>query len=346
MPDLKATHAQICNGHRESGGRFAESRAAAHTAFQDLLHVEERARRVLKETGAETTEPEGNLAVGWYGNDLAYQERHVTNSATSAAWVVGGVAALVGALAIQLGALTAMGGFETGSDQAVRWFGVASFAIGGLDLALTPFVLGCIFLGLGAVLLLAAALISRSRNRQAERAMNDANIIMKEAMERMEANEGRLRELGNQAKDVAEELSRATGAFQSNQNQVTLDNVNRVLDRVGQLYSDACGPLPHARLYLEKPSPVDSLSSIEATMSSVTIRWEDPDLGNTEIDSYRILQAGGFLRSDKDLATVNETEFTHDGLNQGKAYDYRIIPVNKLGEAADNRMFEARTQEA
>ena len=261
-------------------------------------------------------------------------------------WVVAGAGALVGAIAIQLGTWTVLGGFDASSVQAVRWFGAASIALGSVDLALAPIVFSSICLALGVILLVVAGFMSRIRRKRVERAMGEANVVMQEAIERMDANGEKLRELGNQAKDIAEELSRATGAVQANLNQVTLDHVNRVLDRAGQLYSGARAPLPHARLYLEKPSPVPSLSSIEATMNSVTIRWEDPDLGNTEIESYRVMQGGGFMRSDKSLATVNETEFTHTGLRRKKTYDYRIIPMNKLGEAASNRMFEARTQEA
>ncbi len=346
MPDLKAAHSQLCNEHRKSGETYAEIRAVALSAFQDLLNVDDRARRSLSDSGLDTMEPRGSLAVDWYSDELSYKEHRVNDAVRSGAWVGVGVAALAGAIGIQLGVWTALGGFGTETADAARWFGVGSISVGRLELALAPLVLSFFCLVAGVSLLVAASLIARRRKSRVERDMGDANSTVKEAMERMEVNGARLRELGNSAKDVADEVSRATGAFQANRNQFTVDRVYEVLNEAGRLYARVQEPQPYSHLYIGRPSPVDSLTSIEATMSSVTIQWEDPDLGSTSIEGYRIRYGGGFLRGEKDLKTVEEAEFTHTGLKRGKTYTYRVIPTNKIGEATVSRTFQARTQEA
>ena len=346
MQDLKATHSQLCNEHPKSGEAYAEARAVALAAFQDLLNADDTARGVLAQSGLNTMEPRGTLAVDWYSNELSYKEHRINDADRSGPWVGGGISALAGAIWIQLGAWTVTGGFGTVPAAAVKWFGIGSISVVGLELALAPLVLSCICLAAGLSLLVAAPLMTRRRKNRMERDLGDANSTIMEAMERMEVNRSRLRELGNDAKDLADELSRATGALQANRNQITVDHVNSVMNEVGRLYSRVHEPLPHARLYIGRPSPVDSLTSIEATTSSIALRWEDPDLGNTSIEGYRILQGGGFLRGENDLMKVEETEFTHTGLKPGKTYTYRIIPTNKIGEAAANRTFDARTQQA
>ena len=346
MPDLKATHSELCNKHRESGENCAEIRSAALSAFQDLLDADDRARRALKESGVDAVEPRGSLAVDWYSDEQSYKEHEISDDRSSGVWVGGGVAALTGAIGVQLGAWSVTGWFGTELTGAAKWFGIGSIFVGGLELALAPLVLSCICLVIGVSILVAAALVTRRRSSRVGRDIGVANTAMKRAIERMEVNGARLRELGNNAKDASSNIYRATGALQANRNQVTLDHVHAVLNAAEQLYSRAQEPLPYARLYLGRPSPLDSLTAIEATMNSVTVRWEDPDLGNTEIESYRIRYGGGFLRGESDLMTVTETEFTHTDLERGKTYTYRIIPVNKVGEAASNRTFEARTQEA
>ena len=346
MPDLKATHSELCNKHRESGENYSEIRSAALSAFQDLLDADDRARRALKESGVDALEPRSSLAVDWYSDEQSYREHGISDADSSGVWVSGGVAALTGSIGVQLGAWTVTGGFGKELTGAAKWFGIGSIPVGGLELAVAPLVLSCICLVTGVVMLVAATMMTRHRNRRVGRDMGDANTDMERALERMEVNGARLRELANDAKDVAFDLSRATGAFQANRNQLTVDHVHTVLSGAERLYSRAQEPLPYARLHVDRPSPLDSLTAIEATMSSVTIRWEDPDLGNTEVESYRVRHGGGFLRGEKDLMTVNETEFIHTELEPGKTYTYRIIPVNKRGEAASNRTFEARTQEA
>ena len=346
MSDVKAAHAELSDGHRESGKSYDDTRAAAHSAFQDLLHVDGRARRVLEDSGVETGGTQDGLAVNWYGDELSFHEQSIRDAATSPVWVGGGVASLIGAMGIQVGSWAVAGGFETGSATAAGWFGLESLSIEGFELSLAPFILSCICLVVGLVLFVRAYLVSRKRNRRVDRNLSGASVLMKEAIDRMDANGGKLRDLGNRAKDISEEISRATGAFQANRNQVTLDHIHVALDKARGIYTSAQVSLPHARLYLERPSAIGSLSSVEATINSVSIKWEDPDLGSTEIEGYRICQGGGFLRGERDLATVVETEFTHIGLDRGKTYAYRVIPINKLGEASGNRSFEARTQEA
>ena len=346
MPDVYVTHNQLCGEHHKSGAKYAESRTVALSAFEDLLSVDDRVRRVLEDSGLDAGEPRESLSVDWYSSDQAYREHRVSYRGISWVWLCGGVAALVGAIGIQLGSWTGAGAEHAG---AARWFGVAHVSVNGpvgeIELALTPLVLSLICLAVGVGLLAVVSLMARIGKRRAERDVCDANGAMEEAIARMEANGARLGELGNNAGDVSKRLSRAIGALQANRNQVTVDGIYKVMGEAGHLYSKVQEPLPHARLYIGRPGPVDSVTSVEATTDSVTIKWEDPDQGVSSIEGYLIRHGGGFLRGEKYLATVEGTEFTHTGLKPGKSHTYKIVPFNKIGEAAADRSVDARTQE-
>ena len=110
MPDLKATHSELCDRHHEAGEIYAEIRSAALSAFQDLLDADDRARRALKESGVDALEPRGSLAVDWYSDEQSYREHEISDADSSGVWVGGGVAALTGAIGVQLGAWTVTGG--------------------------------------------------------------------------------------------------------------------------------------------------------------------------------------------------------------------------------------------
>ena len=343
MQDRISTHSQLCDEHDRAGENFAAIRAVTLSAFEDLLNVDDRARRVLSDTGMESPPPRDVVEVDWFSDEMTHRDQRVSEGKISGWWASAGVAALVGAVLALLGgfAVTGFGGVPEG---AFKWVGDVSVSLGEFELALAPLYLSIICLAVGAILLVVAALLRRRMRRRIARAVSDANGTMREAMERMEANGTRLRELANSAKERSEELSRATGAIQANMNEVTSDRLYRALREAGRLYSTLRDPIPHTRLYIGRPSPVTSLSSIEPTPTSISLKWEDPDLGASSIEGYRVRQGGGLFSRERDLSTVEETEFVHTGLSAGKAHTYRIIPFNSIGEATSNRKFQAKTQ--
>ena len=206
MPDLKATHSELCSRHRKAGENYSEIRSAALSAFQDLLDADDRARRALKESRVDALEPRGSLAVDWFSDEQSYKEHEISDAHSSGVWVGGGVAALAGAIWVQLGAWSVTGGLGTGLAGAAKWFGISTIFVGGFELALAPLVLTCICLVAGVSLLVAAALMTRTRRSRVGRDMGDANTAMEGAIERMEVNGARLRELGNHAKDAANDI--------------------------------------------------------------------------------------------------------------------------------------------
>ena len=343
MQDQTSTHLQLCDEHDRAGQNFAAIRAVTVSAFEDILNVDDRARRVLADTGMDSPAPRDIVEVDWFSDEMTPKDQRIGEGKISGWWASAGVAALVGAVLALLGAF-AVTGFGSVPEGALEWFGAASVSLGTFDLALGPLYLSCICLAVGAGLFVVAALLRRGMRRRVARATDDANSTMREAMNRMEVNGTRLREFAHSAKERSEELSRATGALQANMNQVTVDRVYRALSEAGRLYSSLRSPIPHAHLYIGRPSPVASLSTIETTPTSVTIAWDDPDLGSSSIDGYRVRQSGGLFRGARDLSTVEEPEFAHTGLKTGKTFTYTIIPFNTIGEATSSMKFKARTQ--
>ena len=343
MQDQITTHSQLCDDHDRASENFAAVRAVTVSAFEDLLNVDDRARRVLSDTGMESPPPRDSVEVDWFSDELSYKDLRVGDGRFSGWWVSVGVAALAGAVLALLGGF-AVTGFGGVPDESFAWFGPVSVSLGEFELALAPLYLSLVCLAVGVTLLVVATLLRRRLRRRTARAVADANNIMQEAIQRMEANSTRLRELANSAKERSEELSRATGAIQANMTQISVDRIHRDLGRAGKLYSTLRDPIPHARLYIGRPSPVASLSSIETTPTSVTLEWEDPDLGASSIEGYRVRQSGGIFRRERYLSTVEETQFDHTGLDTGKTYTYRIIPFNSIGEATSSSQFQARTQ--
>ncbi len=343
MQEETTTHSQLCDEHDRAGENFAAIRAVTLSAFEDILNVDDRARRVLSDTGMESPPPRDPVEVDWFSDEMSHKDQRVSEAKISGWWVSAGVATLVGAVLALLGgfAVTGFGGVPEG---ALKWVGAVSVSLGAFDLALAPLYLSILCLAVGAILFAIAALLRRRLSRRTARAMDDANSTMREAINRMEVNGTRLRELANSAKERSEEISRATGAIQANMNEVTVERIYRALHDAAKLYSTLREPIPHARLYIGRPSPLASLSSIETTPTSVAIAWNDPDLGASSIEGYRVRQAGGLFRRKRDLSTVEETQFAHTELKTGKTYTYRIIPFNSIGEATSNRKFQARTQ--
>ena len=103
-------------------------------------------------------------------------------------------------------------------------------------------------------------------------------------------------------------------------------------------------PLPHSRLCIGKPIPIESVTSITTTRNSVTLRWKDPDRGESEIERYIIRRYQGFFGDDRAVGRISETHFTNCGLEPDTKYIYRIIPSNMIGDADADVSFDARTQ--
>ena len=105
-------------------------------------------------------------------------------------------------------------------------------------------------------------------------------------------------------------------------------------------------PLPHTRLYIGKPSPVLSLTETTASKDTITLRWADPDGGESDVHSYRVIGVTGFWEGDRVLGMVTEPEFTHNRLEPGRTYRHRIVPINDVAEGDSPETFEVRTQDA
>ena len=86
------------------------------------------------------------------------------------------------------------------------------------------------------------------------------------------------------------------------------------------------------------------MASITTAKNSVTLRWEDPDSGGSEIERYIIRRSQGFLGDDRVVCRISETQFINRGLEPGTKYTYKVIPVNVIGEADAAMSFDARTQ--
>ena len=120
-----------------------------------------------------------------------------------------------------------------------------------------------------------------------------------------------------------------------------LDQAMREAEEFFQLLET---PLPYTCLYIGKPSPIRSLTQTTATKDTITLKWEDPDGGESEIHAYRIISVTGFWEEDRVLGTVKKPEFTHQHLEPGKTYRYKIVPINDVAEGDSPETFEVRTQ--
>ena len=342
--------------------QYFEVRTTGYVAFQNLVESDEEARKTLIDTGALAVDKTGNIEAGWYKCGEGYEGQTVQGAGNSAVWTGGGATAAIGAIGVPAAAWTAVAAFGTASTGAAigalsvlsgaaatsataAWFGGGAVAAGGLGVAAAPFVLSGIGIVAGVGILGVAALVSHTRNSRKEQDMVGANKVMKEAMKRMNANGSVLKELSDSANQVSKRLVRATGVLLVNKGREAVESIGDALFEAGQLYPKLQQPLPYSRLYVGKPSPVESVTSITTTSTSVTIHWKDPDEGNSEIDHYRILYSEGNWGGDKSLGTLAyEPTFTHSELKPGTKYTYKIIPVNKIGQGDVVKSFDARTQ--
>ena len=213
-------------------------------------------------------------------------------------------------------------------------------------MAAAPFVLSGIGIVAGVGIIGVAALIASSRNNRNEKDMKDANATMKEAERRMKVNASILKNLGDSAKQVSNQLIKAIGVLEAVKTEEAVTFLDQALTEADQLFPELQKKLPHTNLYIGRPSPIKSVINIAATKNSVFMSWKDPDGGNSEITRYEIWYRQGFWGEEKILKTTQKLEFTHTELEPGKSYYYKIIPINIMGESDDNKTFEAKTQPA
>ena len=360
MSDLREAYAKLCDEHQEAAEEYMVNRTTAYIAFQDLAEAYKEAQKALIESGAIEIDEGGNVKPGWYKSGASYEDRKVEAADNSGVKAGGGAAAIAAAVGVPAAAWMAVGAFGTASTGAAigglsgaaatsataAWFGGGAVAAGGLGVAAAPFVLSGIGIVAGVSILGVAALVSRNRNNQNEKDMRDANKTMKEAMRRMECNASKLKTLADQANPISIKLIRATGVLITNKDQEAANCVDQALTEAGQIFPKLQEPLPHIRLHIGRPTPIESLDFVAADMNSVTICWEDPDDGNSEITGYTIFYSTGFIGEEKFFMNTEKPEFTHTELKPGTKYEYRIIPINMMGEADVQRTFEARTQSA
>ena len=359
MPDPKTIHAQICDDHQKAAESYFEVRMTAYAAFQNLVEADEEARKTLIDTGALAVDKTGNIEAGWYKGGEGYEDQTVQGVGNSEVWAGGGATAAIGAIGVPAAAWTAVAAFGTASTGAAigglsgaaatsataAWFGGGAVSAGGLGVVAAPFVLSGIGIVAGVGILGVAALVSHTRNSRKEQDMVDANKVMKEAMKRMNANGSVLKELSDSANQTSNKLIRATGVLLVNKDHEAVESIGEALFQASQLYPKLQEPLPYSRLYVGKPSSVESVTSITTTSTSVTMHWKDPDEGSSEIDCYRILYSEGYWGGDRNLGRpAYDPTFTHDALKPDTKYTYKIIPLNRIGQGDVKRTFDARTQ--
>ena len=327
---------------------------------------------------------QGRVAPGWYKGGPDPENQRVSPVDNTGVAKAGGGLGLAGAIGAPTGAWLLVGTFGTASTGAAisglsgaaatgataAWFGGGAVAAGGLGVAAAPFVLSGIGTVVGLGIIGVAALIARDRADRNEKAMDEADRAMEVAELRMDANASYLKSLEQSANQISTRVIKATGVLEALRNDGpatlldrllrflhlrgsaahrktevanALDQVMREAEEFLQLLEE---PLPHTRLYIGKPSPVRSLAETTASRDTITLRWEDPDGGESEIHSYRVIGVTGFWGSDRVLGTVTGPEFTHNRLEPGRTYRYRIVPINDVAEGDSPETFEVRTQDA
>ena len=360
MPDVKKAHAKLCDEHQEAAERYVVNRTTAYVAFQHLIEVYEEAKNAIIESGALEVDQDGKIKAGWYKSDAGYEDHRVETTNNSGVAAGGSAAGIAGAVGAPVAAWTLVGAFGTASTGAAigglsgaaatsataAWFGGGAVAAGGLGIAAAPFVLSGIGIVAGVGILGVAGLIGRNQNKRNEKNMQDADKTMKEAMLRMEVNAAKLKSLADEAKPISNNLVRATGVLLTNKDQEAASYVDQALTKADHLFPKLQEPLPYTRLYVGRPSPIESLTFVVADRNNVTMRWKDPDDGNSETVGYKIFYTTGFMGEAKFLMNIEKPEFTHTELKPGTKYEYKIVPFNLMGEADVQRTFKARSQSA
>ena len=364
MADTKEIHDQLCQELQEAAEQYLIDRTIALTAFQNLADDYQGAKQALIDSGALQVDRQGNIKAGWYQDSQSYQDQRVAGKSNAGVAAGGGALGIAGAIGAPAAAWTLVGAFGTASTGAAisglsgaaatsataAWFGGGAVAAGGWGVAAAPFMLTGIGAVVGVTILGAASLIALSRHRQNDSQRKDANETIREAQKRMTANANRMKGLGTQSRQASIRLIKATGVLEENKTPAAVEQVGAALLATEQLFAELQNPLPYNRLYLGRPSPIPEVESILQTKNTITLKWKDPDAGESEIAGYRIRYKQGFWGDEKLLTTfhtkVKDQTLTHKDLTPGKTYYYKIIPFNEMGEAQDNEEFKAATNPA
>ena len=358
MPDSKEIHAKRCEKHQTAAEQYVIDQAIADEACRNFAEAYVEAKQSLIDSRALAVDDDGNIMPGWYKGEHTYQSQGVTKVSNTGVAIKGGVVGLAGSIGAPVAAWTLVGTFGTASTGAAisglsgaaatsataAWFGGGAVAAGGLGVAAAPFVLSGIGAVAGLGILGVASLIAVSRNRRNGKETEDANRVMHEAERRMKVNTVRLQDRRNKAKETCSKLVKATGVLEANQTDTSVDSVHNALIEAEQLFPELQENLPYERIYIGKPSPIKVVKSIKTTSNSLSMDWDDPDGGESEISHYRIIFRAGFWGEDTQLKVVATPSFVHSGLEPGKAYYYKIFSVNKVGEAEDSEEFKAETR--
>ncbi len=360
MPDAKTVHAKLCKDHQTAAEQYVEKRAIAYAAFQNLAEACEDAKKTLIASGALKVDQDGNIKAGWYKSAAGYENHGVKSANNAGVGAAGSITGIAGVIGAPAAAWMLVGTFGTASTGAAigglsgaaatsataAWFGGGAVAAGGLGMAAAPFALSGIGVVAGLTILGVAALITSNRNSRKEKDMKYANATMQEAERRMEANASTLKNLEDWAKQVSNQLIKRTGVLEAVKTDEAVAWLNQALKEAEQLFVELQKELPHTRLYIGRPSLIQSVIDTTATRNSISMIWKDRDNGKSEISGYNVWYDGGFWEGAKFLTRTQKPEFTHTRLEPGKTYSYKIIPVNMIGEADDQRYFpfEGKTQ--
>ena len=212
-----------------------------------------------------------------------------------------------------------------------------------------------------------AAIIASGRNSRNEAAMQEAENTMAEAEQRMKVNAARLKDLEQKANQITIKILKAIGVLEALKDKASAAQITiKILKAIGvlearkdkasaalldqamqeaeELFRQLEKPLPHGRLYIGKPSSVSSLTEVTTTKNAVMLGWDDPDGGESEIHSYRIIKLEGFWENETIVSTVREPWIRHLNLESGKEYKYKIVPINTMGLGESPNIFRAKTQ--
>ncbi len=214
-------------------------------------------------------------------------------------------------------------------------------------MAAAPFALTGIGVVAGLGILGAAVAVRHIRNRRHREEYIEEQIrIMDEAEKRMKANQEWLSKHQDTAHQITKRLIKTaaileylTGQSKSNQ---SVSDVGRMLHQAEALFREMCeNPVPHNKIYLEKPSKVTDFKT-QTTKNSISLEWKDPDNGESEITHYRVEWWEGLLRDGTSLCTV-DPKATIRKLEPGTDYSVTITAVNEIGESDESDSFKVRT---
>ena len=125
--------------------------------------------------------------------------------------------------------------------------------------------------------------------------MDEADRTMEEAERRMDVNASHLKSLGQSANQISTKVIKATGVLEALRNDEAANLLDQAMREAEGFLPQLEKPMPNTRLYIGKPSPICALVQTTATRDTIVLKWEDPDGGESEIGSYRIIDVTGFF---------------------------------------------------